>query len=91
MLKLFEHENPDRPLDADMTCQPSPTTIMQGLVDKGLMEPCIVLDANCNEVRGYRPTAAGQKWFGELPPLSMTVERFRAAADRRSPTIIIAE
>ncbi len=48
-----------------MTCQPTPSAIMQNLVRAGLMEPCVVLDGECREIRAYRPTAKGRRWFGD--------------------------
>jgi hypothetical protein len=33
-------------------------------VKAGLLEPCVILDGNGLELRGYRPTEFGRRYFG---------------------------
>lgn len=38
--------------------------VITKLIVAGYLEPCVILDGEGRELRGYRPTAKNQRWFG---------------------------
>lgn len=53
----------------------------------GILEPCVILDDEGRDLRGYRPTASARGYFGsEQSEMVNTKTRHALAGDRRPPT-----
>jgi hypothetical protein len=60
-------------------------TAILNAVAAGLLEPCVILDGNCREVCGYRPTESGRRYFGPEIELAHTapLQSVACAIDKR--------
>jgi hypothetical protein len=47
-------------------------TAIKNAVAAGLLEPCVILDGDCREVCGYRPTEYARPYFGPEIELAHT-------------------